>query len=239
MGLGKTLQTIALIAHLKESKDIRTGPSLIVCPLTVLDNWRAEIVQWAPTLKYMRLHINGNSAESDAQLIQHLPDLSQYDIIVTTYEMCKKMTNLWSRQHFHLLVLDEGHKIKNAHSQTSIAVRKIHCENRLLLTGTPLANNLVELYSLLAFLVPDIFTTADPFAAAFDLQLNQIDKVKLTQAHQLLNLFMLRRLKTEVEKLLPKKIETKVRINCLCWSPDHRHHFRYGRVTARVFFRTN
>ena len=71
-----------------------------------------------------------------------------------------------AREHFLLLVLDEGHRIKNTEAQVSQAVRKIHCESRVILTGTPLANNLVEMWSLLNFLVPDVFTVKEPFAEA-------------------------------------------------------------------------
>ena len=133
-------------------------------------------------------------------------------MVISTYEMCKAATlrHFWLRQQFNLLVLDEGHRIKGHENQTAQAVRRIKSEMRLLLTGTPLANNLVELYSLLNFLAPDVFTTSEPFAEAFDLTLNVVDPVRLEQAHHLLKAFMLRRLKDEVEKLMPKKIETKV-----------------------------
>lgn len=124
------------------------------------------------------------------------------------------LRSLWTRMHFNLLILDEGHKIKDATNQISQAVRLIHCENKLILTGTPLQNNLVELWSLLNFLYPDVFISNDRFAEAFDLQENVIDKEKLLEAHNLLGIFMIRRLKTEVEKLMPKKIETKVSARC-------------------------
>ena len=202
---GKTLQTIALVCHLKESFGVK-GPSLIVCPLTVLYSWCNEITKWAPGLSFLRFHSSNPGLESQSL------DWMEYDMVVTTYEMCKapQLRHLFSVQHWNLCVLDEGHRIKSAETQISQAVRKIHCEIRVILTGTPLANNLVELHSLLQFLNPDIFTTNEPFAAAFDLTLNLVDPVKLKQAHALLKMFMLRRLKQEVEKLMPPKIETKV-----------------------------
>jgi SWI/SNF-related matrix-associated actin-dependent regulator of chromatin subfamily A member 5 len=120
------------------------------------------------------------------------------------------MARTWARLHFNLLILDEGHRIKGRETQISKAVRRIHAETRCILTGTPLANNLVELYSLLSFLVPDIFTTAQPFEEAFNLSLNIFDPQKLMQANKLLDVFMIRRLKVQVEKLMPPKIETKV-----------------------------
>jgi len=204
MGLGKTLQTISLVCHLKEVHG-KTGPSLIICPLSVLYSWCTEIAKWAPSLKCHRFH-SSNPESLD------LNNLGEFDMIVTTYEMAKVPTlrTLWSRQQFNLLVLDEGHRIKGHETQISQAVRKIHCENRLILTGTPLANDLVECWSLLNFLAPDVFTTSEPFAEAFNLTLNIVDPVRLEQAHRLLQVFMLRRLKDQVEKLMPHKIETKV-----------------------------
>jgi SWI/SNF-related matrix-associated actin-dependent regulator of chromatin subfamily A member 5 len=203
MGLGKTLQTISLICHLKETCHAQ-GPSVVLCPLSVLYSWCNEITKWAPSLKFLRFH--SSNPESLA-----ISDVGAYDIIVTTYEMakCPALQSLWSRQHFNLLVLDEGHKIKNHGSQISAACRKIHAGNRLILTGTPLANNLVEMWSLLNFLVPDVFTVSEPFAEAFNLTLNVVDPEKLALAHHVLKIFMLRRLKSEVEKLMPQKIETK------------------------------
>ena len=208
MGLGKSLQTISLVSHLKEKWGC-TGPSLIICPMSVLDSWQKEITKWAPSLTYFRLHCSNTEA---AALDASAP-LNQYDMIVTTYEMTRApaLRRLWSRQHFNLLVLDEGHRIKGIDTQVSQAVRKIHSECRLILTGTPLANNLVELYSLLSFLLPDVFTISQPFDDAFDLRRNQVDPVRLEQAHKVLDKCMLRRLKNEVEKLMPKKIETRVR----------------------------
>lgn len=136
----------------------------------------------------------------------------EYDVVVTTYEMAKNpaLSSLWSRQYFNYVILDEGHIIKNSDALISLAVRKLHYENALLLTGTPLQNNLIELWSLLNFLLPDVFTSQEPFAQSFDITKKIINKKSLAQAHLLLEVFMLRRMKTEVEKLLPKKIETKL-----------------------------
>lgn len=193
------------MCHLKE-KHGATGPSLIVAPLSVLNSWCNEIRKWAPSLKFHQLHL------SNAEKIDLPSELNEFDMVVTTYEMIKvpALRYLWSRQHFNLVVLDEGHRIKSLQAQVSQAVRHIHCENRVILTGTPLANNLVELHALLNFLAPDVFTTVEPFAAAYDLNSNSVDRSKLDQANKVLNTFMLRRLKSLVEKKMPKKIETKV-----------------------------
>ncbi|CAJ1964871.1 unnamed protein product [Cylindrotheca closterium] len=131
------------------------------------------------------------------------------DVILTTYEMSKlpALKSFYSRMQFHYIILDEGHKI-NGH-QTQIAqqaVWSIHADNKLLLTGTPLQNNMVELWSLLQFLYPEIFTISKPFTKAFDLKENIIDKTFLQHAHELFDLFMLRRLKHKVETFIPPKL---------------------------------
>jgi SWI/SNF-related matrix-associated actin-dependent regulator of chromatin subfamily A member 5 len=142
-------------------------------------------------------------------LAQHA---TEYDVILTTYDMAKvpSLQSLYQRVYFNYLILDEGHKIKGHQTQISQAVRKIHRGSALILTGTPLQNNLVELWSLLNFMYPDIFTTSEPFQKHFDLNENVIDKDFLRKTQKLLELFMLRRLKKEVEKLMPLKLETKV-----------------------------
>jgi len=215
MGLGKTLQTIAFICYLKESLKY-DGPSLIVCPLSVVSSWVKELERWAPALKVLRMH-SSDSNQMEALRQEVTQNAHSYDVILTTYEMTKnpKLAGLWHRQHFRYLVLDEGHIIKNHESLVSIALRKMHFQGALLLTGTPLQNNLTELWSLLNFMYHDVFTTRGPFDDGFGM--NGVDPDVLHKAHALLRIFMLRRLKAQVEKLMPKKIETKVLVplsNC-------------------------
>ena len=198
------------MCHLKEQEKV-TGPSLIICPLSVLSSWCNEMTKWAPSLKYIQLHAS-NQEEQIRQRRHLVAHATEYDVILTTYEMAKipALVSFYQRIKFNYLVLDEGHKIKGHQTQISKMVRKIHAGNRLLLTGTPLQNNLVELWSLLNFLYPDIFTINEPFEKHFDLGENIVDKSFLSQTQRLLGLFMLRRLKKEVEKLIPDKLETKV-----------------------------
>lgn len=138
------MQTISLIAHLKEHRNL-TGPSLVICPLSVLYSWCGEIKKHAPSLKHFRFHASDpKERESQKQTMIH--DLLQYDIIITTYEMAKNpsVVSLIRNTYFNLCVLDEGHVIKSMTSQISESVRKIHCQSRVILTGTPLQNNLVS-----------------------------------------------------------------------------------------------
>jgi len=212
MGLGKTLQTISLLAYLKEhSTQFTTGPSLVICPLSVLYSWCNEVKKHAPQLKFFRLH-SSEQKQRDNQKSTLLNHALEYDIIITTYEMAKssQIASVISNTYFNYVILDEGHIIKDSSTQISLAVRKIHSQNKLILTGTPLQNNLVELYSILNYLYPTVFTEESYFRDAFDIGRNSVDKDMLLKANKVLALFMLRRLKDEVEKLMPKKIETKI-----------------------------
>ena len=214
MGLGKTLQTIALLAHLKFEKGV-DGPHLVVCPLSVLSSWMSEFKRFCPQLRAVKLH--SSDAEERTRLLQSIQSLDEYDVVVTTYEMAKSpnVTNiLANRSWWRYLVVDEGHVLKNPESQNSIALNRFHFAHALLLTGTPLQNNLSELWALLHFLYGDLFPTSDAFDAAFVLNGSQaqVDDARLADASSLLRPFMLRRTKGEVEKGLPPKLETT--INC-------------------------
>lgn len=114
-------------------------PTLVVCPLSVLYSWCNEISKWAPSLKFLRFH-SSCLQEREVQKENLVTKLHQYDIVVTTYEMIKvpSLKSLWRRLHFTYVVLDEGHIIKNRESQISEALRGLHFENTLILTGTPL-----------------------------------------------------------------------------------------------------
>ena len=144
-----------------------------------------------------------------------------YDVVVTTYEMAKAASLrscLVQKTRWRLLVLDEGHVLKNAETEISQTVRRMHFTSCMLLTGTPLQNNLTELWSLLNFLLPDIFDDLDSFQAWFDFDFskdNNEEKVMqgelqnsvVTKLHQILRPFLLRRLKADVEIGLPNKYE--------------------------------
>ena len=133
MGLGKSLQTLSLLCHLKEEEGV-TGPSLIICPLSVLSSWCNEMTKWAPTLSYFRLH--ASDAEEQARQKQTLAEhATEFDVILTTYEMAKVplLTSLYQRLSFHYIVLDEAQKIKGHETLIAQAVRKIHAGNKLLL----------------------------------------------------------------------------------------------------------
>ena len=215
MGLGKTLQTIAFLAHLKFVLRV-PGPHLVICPLSVLSSWMIELKRFCPALKALKLHSSDPDERKRLMGAVGAAAASGLDVVVTTYEMAKSPnvhSQLASRSWWRYLIIDEGHVIKNDASQISQAVRKFHFAHALLLTGTPLQNNLHELWALLNFLYPDVFTRSDAFDSAFELRgagSAKVDNEQLTHAAKLLRPFMLRRVKEDVEKGMPPKLETTI-----------------------------
>jgi SWI/SNF-related matrix-associated actin-dependent regulator of chromatin subfamily A member 5 len=210
MGLGKTLQTIAFLSTLKYELKA-DGPFLIVAPLSVLSSWMTEFRRWCPTLRVLKLH-STDPKERDRMRQQIVPDVGSYDCIVTTFEMSKssKFHNSLRRIAFRYLVIDEGHMIKNETTCVAQALRKLNFASALLLTGTPLQNNMHELWALLNFLLPDVFTDCVAFDSAFNLAKSEVNDSMLGKAHYMLRPFLLRRIKEDVEKSVPPKEEIKV-----------------------------
>ncbi|KAK9837753.1 hypothetical protein WJX74_004265 [Apatococcus lobatus] len=211
MGLGKTLQTISFLAHLHLDRGL-AGPSLVVCPLSVISSWMAEFQRWCPSLRVVRIH---SSDANERARIRHevLCQPHTFDVAVTTYDLItsQEIGKALSRNiTWRYLVLDEGHKIKNEMTNIAAAMRHIGHQHILLLTGTPMQNNLHELYALLNFMYPDVFTTSEPFDEAFDLTNHKVDRERLEQARKLLQVISIRRLKEDVEKGLPPRVETRV-----------------------------
>ena len=210
MAAGKTLQTIAFLSTLKYAKGV-DGPFLIVAPLSVLSSWMTEFRKWCPSFRVIKLH-SSDPNERDRMRREVLPNVASYDAVITTYEMVKQTSfhSSLSRVSFRYLVIDEGHIIKNETTQISTQLRKLHYNASLLLTGTPLQNNMHELWALLNFLYPDIFTDSKDFDSAFNLTKSEVDDDMLAKAHYMLRPFILRRIKLDVEKTVPPKEEIKV-----------------------------
>ncbi|KAJ2581527.1 DNA-dependent ATPase fun30, partial [Coemansia sp. RSA 1836] len=161
MGLGKTFQVIAFLCKGIEEGRVR-GPSMVVCPSSTLDNWLNECAKFAPSLRVVAYY--GSQAERMA-LQARYEDESAYDVMVTTYNVAtgNKMDRLFlKKRRFHSLILDEGHMVKNCMSSRYKWLMQIRTPFRLLLTGTPLQNNLQELVSLLTFILPQVFSEAQP-----------------------------------------------------------------------------
>jgi len=219
MGLGKTLQTITFLAHLKFTAAKSCGPSLVVCPLSVIQSWCNEFKRWCPDLRVIRMH---SSDRSEREILKGKMQVVQdYDVCVTTYEMLISETHtMCSMIFWHYVILDEGHRIKNAESKLSKAANKIRRVASIVLTGTPLQNNIKELWAVMKFLCPGAFRDSELFERCFRPQEeaegegknNAMDRSMLEKAHVLLHSFMLRRLKKEVTEL-PPKIETNIMVS--------------------------
>ena len=211
MGLGKTLQTISVIAYLKHNLKL-PGAALVVCPLSVLGTWCNELARWCPSLRVIKLH-SADTAERDRLKSRVSDEVGSYDVVVSTYDMVKSpalRSCLVQKMHWRLLVLDEGHVLKNAESEISQTIRRMHFASALLLTGTPLQNNLTELWALLNMLYPSTFPSSATFDEAFDIGKAKLHSATLDHARSLLELLMLRRLKEAVATGLPPKLETVV-----------------------------
>ncbi|GAM19037.1 hypothetical protein SAMD00019534_022120 [Acytostelium subglobosum LB1] len=206
MGLGKTLQTISFLGYLAEYKGIR-GPHLIIAPKSTLSGWTKEFRNWCPSIRVVKFH--GNQEERAAIKRDQLV-FKKFDVCVTTYEMAIKEKAAFRRFSWRYVIIDEAHRIKNENSLLSQRVRLFHSQFRLLITGTPLQNNLHELWALLNFLLPDVFSSSDDFDRWFDLENSDNQQEVIDRLHKVLRPFLLRRIKTEVEKSLPPKKEIKL-----------------------------
>ncbi|OUS47221.1 chromatin-remodelling complex ATPase ISWI2 [Ostreococcus tauri] len=211
MGLGKTLQTISLLGYLHEYRGI-TGPHMVVVPKSTLGNWMNEFKRWCPVIRTFKFH--GNAEEREALKAKYLVP-GGFDVCVTSYEMVIKEKNALKRFHWRYIIIDEAHRLKNENSRLSLVLRTMSANNRMLITGTPLQNNLHELWALLNFLLPEVFGNAGQFEEWFgnveDGEEGGSDAV-VQQLHKVLRPFLLRRLKTEVETSLPPKKETILKI---------------------------
>ncbi|CAD7698507.1 unnamed protein product [Ostreobium quekettii] len=210
MGLGKTLQTISLLGYLNEFRGI-TGPHLVIVPKSTLHNWINEFKRWCPMINAVKFHGNQDQrAEQRRELLQP----GRFDVCVTSYEMVIKEKGHLRRFHWRYIIIDEAHRIKNENSLLSKVVRLLRTNYRLLITGTPLQNNLHELWALLNFLLPEVFASAERFEEWFNLEEGGKEKEAevVQQLHKVLRPFLLRRVKSDVERGLPPKKEAILKI---------------------------
>ncbi|KAG6666529.1 hypothetical protein CIPAW_01G036800 [Carya illinoinensis] len=218
MGLGKTIQTIGFLAHLK-GKGL-DGPYLVIAPLSTLSNWVNEIARFVPSMNAVIYH--GDKNQRDEIRRKHMTKAigHEFPIIVTSYEVAMNDARRCLRHYnWKYVVIDEGHRLKNAKCKLLKELKYLPVENKLLLTGTPLQNNLAELWSLLNFLLPDIFSSHNEFESWFDLSgkcnneamREEVEEKRRAQVvaklHAILRPFLLRRMKADVEQLLPRKKE--------------------------------
>jgi len=201
MGLGKTLQTIAFLGYLRHVCDIK-GPHLITVPKSTLDNWNREFTMWTPEVNVLILQ---GAKDERHQLINDRLIDEKFDVCITSYEMILREKTHLKKFAWEYIIIDEAHRIKNEESSLAQIIRLFNSRNRLLITGTPLQNNLHELWALLNFLLPDVFGDSEAFDQWFTGQ-NEDQDTMVQQLHRILRPFLLRRVKSDVEKsLLPKK----------------------------------
>jgi SWI/SNF-related matrix-associated actin-dependent regulator of chromatin subfamily A member 5 len=212
MGLGKTLQSISMLGYLREFKQI-TGPHLIIVPKSTLPNWNNECRRWCPDIRVLTFHGDKDERQHIIQNVlrpELLPHERSWDVCITSYEISNLEKTALQKIAWRYFIIDEAHRIKNEASQFSTNIRFLKTEHRLLLTGTPLQNNLHELWALLNFLLPDVFASSEQFDEWFNLDVEDVESKQrmISQLHKILRPFMLRRLKIDVEASLLPKVET-------------------------------
>lgn len=249
MGLGKTIQSIALLAFIYEMDT--KGPFLIAAPLSTVDNWINEFSRFAPDIPILKYYSQQGMAARQKLLKKFFRQNKKEGVVITSYEMIIRDANTIMAEQWKFLIVDEGHRLKNINCRLIQELKRINTSNRLLLTGTPLQNNLSELWSLLNFILPDIFADFEIFNKWFDfkdldLQSNsaklnklindELEKNLISNLHTILKPFLLRRLKNVVLKdVLPPKREYIV--NCPL-SPMQRKFYKMalsGKLKVTIF----
>lgn len=217
MGLGKTLQTISFIAFLRE-KGIN-GPFLIAAPLSTTNNWVEEFKRWTPSIPVILYHGSKPEREEIRRKMLRNPGSETFPIVCTSYEICMNDRKFLGNYAWKYIIIDEGHRLKNLNCRLIRELQSYQSANRLLITGTPLQNNLSELWSLLHFLMPDIFDKLESFESWFDFsalkERNGYEQILsderqnsvVSSLHAILKPFLLRRVKADVEGSMPKKRE--------------------------------
>ncbi len=204
MGLGKTLEAIAFLYSAYQAGQER--PSLIVCPASLILNWAEELERFTPDLP--KEIIMGSAGERHSMIKS-----AKSGVWVTSYDLLKRDISLYREKEFYCCILDEGQHIKNPSTQASKAVKTIHCRQRFVLTGTPIENRLSELWNLFDFLMPGFLFSHNVFVQRLEKPIIQSgDSAAQRQLNLLVQPFMLRRLKRDVLKDLPDKLEYVRRI---------------------------
>ena len=219
MGLGKTIQTISLITYLIERKQ-QSGPYLVIVPLSTLTNWNLEFEKWAPSVSRVVYKGPPNARKTQQEKIRQ----GRFQVLLTTYEYIIKDRPILSKIKWFHMIIDEGHRMKNTNSKLSATISQYYSTRfRLILTGTPLQNNLSELWAMLNFVLPNIFKSVKTFDEWFNtpfantggqdkMELNEEEQILvIRRLHKVLRPFLLRRLKKDVEKDLPDKTEKVIK----------------------------
>ena len=239
MGLGKTVQSISVMAYLAEKHNI-WGPFLVIAPSSTLHNWQQEITRFIPGLKCLPYWGNAKDRKVlrkfwDRKHITYNKD-SPFHVLITSYQLVVQDTQYFQKIRWQYMILDEAQAIKSSQSSRWKSLLGFHCRNRLLLTGTPIQNNMQELWALLHFIMPSLFDSHDEFSDWFSKDIEshaqsntKLNEDQLKRLHMILKPFMLRRIKKHVQKELGDKIEEDVFCDL-----TYRQRAYYGNLRNRI-----
>lgn len=220
MGLGKTVQSISVMAYLAEVHDI-WGPYMVVAPASTLHNWQQEIARFVPEFKVLPYW----GSAGDRKVLRKFWDRKHntykkdapFHVLITSYQLVVSDVAYFQKMRWQYMILDEAQAIKSSQSSRWKCLLAFHCRNRLLLTGTPIQNNMQELWALLHFIMPSLFDSHDEFSEWFSKDIEShaqsnttLNEDQLKRLHLILKPFMLRRVKKHVQKELGDKIEQDV-----------------------------
>jgi SNF2 family DNA or RNA helicase len=206
MGLGKTIQALSYL--LKEKEKGAAEPGILVVPTSLVYNWEDEIHRFSPDLKTLTISGSRDEREEKIQRIE------EYDLILTSYPLLRRDIELYQRYFFHACILDEAQHIKNKSSQTAKAVKSLKGKKRFVLTGTPLENNLTELWSIFDFLIPGYLGSYKEFTENYQKPIGKNnERQPLIRLKRKVEPFILRRLKGDVLQELPAKVESKILVD--------------------------
>jgi chromatin-remodeling ATPase INO80 len=220
MGLGKTVQSISVMGYLAENHQI-WGPFLVIAPSSTLHNWQQEIARFVPSIKVLPYWGSAKDRKVlrkswDRKHITYSED-SEFHVLVTSYQLVVQDAQYFQKIKWQYMILDEAQAIKSSNSSRWKVLLGFACRNRLLLTGTPIQNNMQELWALLHFIMPTLFDSHDEFSDWFskDIESHAQSNTKLNQdqlkrLHMILKPFMLRRIKAHVQKELGNKVEKDI-----------------------------
>lgn len=206
MGLGKTLQILALLQAMRISSELKKAPvpkALVICPTSLVFNWVSEAKRFAPALSVLALH--------GPRRKERLEEAQRHDVIVTSYALIRRNLDWYRRREFDFVVLDEAQHIKNRKTQNAKAVKAIRGRHRFVLTGTPMENSVLDLWSIFEFLMPGYLGSASDFRDRYEMPIaKEKSREVMERLRRRLRPFVLRRTKREVAPDLPQKLEQTV-----------------------------